>query len=100
MTCAKVFIRCTLITPSGERFVGTNDCRNPQPKCPRHPKEDESKCRAICLQEGHAEEVAVRLAGEKAKGAVAYVEHRHICEECQHIMYQAGVYGFYLGAPD
>lgn len=100
MTCAKVFIRCTLISPSGERFVGTNDCLNPQQTCPRHLMDETYvKCKSICQQEGHAEEVAVKRAGKKAKGAIAYIEHRHICEECQHVMHEAGVWGFYLGPP-
>ena len=37
--CAKTTTRCTLVTPGGTHIVGTNECRNPQPVCPRLPGE-------------------------------------------------------------
>lgn len=100
MTCAKVVVTCTLITPAGERFVGRNDCANPQPACPRLPGEDYRKCIAICRQAGHAEEVAVKLAGDKARGAEAFIEgHHRICDNCQHVLADAGVAMATLGQP-
>lgn len=98
--CAKAVVRCTLITPDGERFVGENWCETPQAVCPRVPGEDYAKCRTICRQVGHAEQVAMILAGEKAVGARAYLEgHTYACMECQHAMFAAGVASFTVGKP-
>jgi len=98
--CAKTTVRCTLVTPDGERIVGTNRCANPQAVCPRLPGEDYTKCTTICQQEGHAEQVAVRMAGPKAIGARAYLEgHTYACMACQHAMFAAGVTCFGIGAP-
>lgn len=100
MTCAKVVVTCTLIATDGERFVGRNDCANPQPTCPRLPGEDYAKCVNICRQAGHAEEVAVKLAGAKADGATAYVEgHHRICENCFDVLYRAKVFAATLSPP-
>lgn len=98
--CAKATVRCTLVTPSGEHIVGTNRCANPQPKCPRGPGEDYTKCTAICQQQGHAEQVAVLLAGEKARGARAFLEgHTYACMNCQHALFGAGVVSLSIGKP-
>lgn len=98
--CAKAQVKCTLVTRSGARFVGTNECFNAQPKCPREPGEDYTKCRTICQQLGHAETVALVIAGTRAKGAHAYIEgHNHACKNCQIAMSHAGVAAFTLGAP-
>ncbi len=56
--CAKMTVRCTLVTPAGEHIVGTNHCENPQPVCPRAPGEGYEKCTSVCRQVGHAEVVA------------------------------------------
>lgn len=93
--CAKTTVTCTLVTISGEHVIGTNHCANPQTTCPRSPGEDYTKCKTICQQEGHAEQVAVRLAGDKAKGSKAYIEgHTYACMNCQHTMFDAGVVSF------
>jgi hypothetical protein len=98
--CAKITVRCTLITPEGERIVGTNWCANPQEKCPRLPGEDYTKCKIICKQHGHAEEDAVRLAGDKARGARAFIEgHTYACMNCQHALFGAGVASLSIGTP-
>lgn len=98
--CAKVTTRCTLVTTTGERIVGENVCRNPQAKCPRLPGEDYTKCRTICDQVGHAEVVAVMNAGEKARGAKAFLEgHTYACMNCQHALFGAGVESLSLGGP-
>lgn len=100
MTCAKVVVRCTLITLTGERIVGENWCRNPQLQCPRLPGEGYEKCKSICGQEGHAEQVAVRRAGPEARGAVAYLEgHTYACEPCQAALAAAGVATLTIGPP-
>ena len=90
--CAKLRVSCTLLTSSGVRFTGTNDCANPQPVCPREPGEGYEKCISICQQEGHAERVAIKRAGRYADGAFALITgHDHACRECQHALYEAGV---------
>lgn len=98
--CAKVTVRCTLVRPDGERIVGTNRCANPQAACPRTVSEGYEKCTTICRQDGHAEVVAVRLAGAKAIGARAYLEgHTYACMNCQHALFGAGVASLTVGAP-
>ena len=98
--CAKTTVRCTLVTPEGERFVGENWCANPQDKCPRAPGEGYEKCITICQQEGHAEIVALRVAGTKAVGSRAYIEgHTYACMNCQHGLFAAGVRSLTVGAP-
>lgn len=97
--CAKVRVRCTLIAADGRVWVGENDCRNPQPVCPREPGEGYAKCKSICDQPGHAEEMALAQAGEAARGAVAYVEHKRVCAGCQAALAAAGVREWRLGPP-
>lgn len=98
--CAKATVRCTLVTPNGERIVGTNRCANPQATCPRAPGEGYEKCTTVCRQQGHAEQVAVQLAGEKARGSRAFLEgHTYACMNCQHALFGAGVLSFSIGSP-
>lgn len=98
--CAKATTRCTIVSPDGEHFVGENWCWNPQETCPREPNEGYEKCTHICRQEGHAEIVAVVLAGDKAKGSRAYLEgHTYACMNCQHVMFAAGIKSFSVGRP-
>lgn len=100
MTCAKATVTCTLVSPDGWRFVGWNACANPQTTCPRQPGEGYDKCVNICRQEGHAEEVALRHAGEYAAGARAYIEGiSHACRNCQEVLTAAGVKSFTIGPP-
>jgi hypothetical protein len=96
--CAKQTVRCTLVAETGERFIGENWCANPQAACPRAPGEGYEKCKSICQQEGHAEAVAVRIAGDKAMGSRAYLEgHTYACMECQHTLFGAGVISLSVG---
>jgi hypothetical protein len=101
--CAKQTTRCTLITQDGERFVGENWCANPQAICPRQGMQTGvgyELCNSVCQQEGHAEVVATRLAGEKAKGAHAYLEgHTYACQNCQETLFGAGAAALTIGAP-
>lgn len=100
MTCAKATVRCTIVAPNGDHFVGENSCANPQPVCPRKPGEDYTKCTTICRQDGHAEIVALRLAGPAAFGARAFLEqHSYACRNCQEALFRAGVDALSLGAP-
>lgn len=95
--CAKQTVTATIITPTGERFVGTNDCANPQTTCPRDAAgmktgEGYHICREVCRQTGHAEINALRAAGEKARGATMYIEgHTYACGSCQEALTKAGV---------
>lgn len=98
--CAKTTVRCTLVTTAGEYIVGTNACATPQPACPRLPGEGYDKCTSVCGQLGHAEVQAVRLAGERARGAHAYLDgHTYACMDCQHALFGAGVAALSLGPP-
>lgn len=98
--CAKQTVTCTLVALTGERFVGTNACGNPQVVCPRTFGEGYEKCHTICQQAGHAEEQALRAAGDKAKGAHAYVEgHVWCCQNCQIELFKHGVKALTIGSP-
>ena len=90
--CAKAQVFCEIVTLGGSTFVGTNWCANPQSVCPRAPGEGYEKCKSICQQSGHAEIDALRLAGDKAKGATATLRgHTYMCQSCQEALYAAGV---------
>lgn len=98
--CAKLVVRCTIVTRHGAHHVGENDCVRPQRICPRLPGEGYDKCKSICQQQGHAEEVALRSAGAAATGARAYIEgHTHVCRNCQEVLTAAGVDSFTIGSP-
>lgn len=90
--CAKQVVTCILETVKGEQIVGKNWCANPQEQCPRLSGEGYEKCKSICKQYGHAEDVVLELAGEKAKGATAtLIGHDHFCASCQRSLFGAGV---------
>lgn len=90
--CAKTTTRCTIITVDGERITGENWCERPQKTCPRIMGEGYEKCKSICEQIGHAEEVAVMLAGSDARGGTAVLSgHTYYCMSCQHALFAAGV---------
>lgn len=95
MACAKREVTCTIFTVSGKNFTGTNDCRNPQPKCPRFKGEGYAKCTTICRQGGHAETQALKLlldSKESPLGAEAHVfGHYYCCKDCAKILADAGV---------
>lgn len=92
MSCAKQKVFCLLICADGSAVLGENRCLNPQPTCPRTAGEGYEKCQSICKQVGHAEADAVARAGEKAKGARAYLMgHTYACMNCQHTLFDAGV---------
>lgn len=98
--CAKRVVTCTLVTAAGERIIGKNWCNNPQNNCPRTPYEDYTKCKTICQQWGHAEAVALVIAGERAMGAAAFIEgHTHACQSCQESLFSAGVKAMTIGKP-
>ena len=96
MTCAKVKVECWIVHPSGAVFYGSNDCGTPQEVCPRVTAgqthgEGYEKCHHICNQPGHAEIMALRAAGEWARGSTAFVGHDWVCQDCENALYKAGV---------
>lgn len=93
MTCAKKIVRCIIVAESGDVFYGDNSCDTPQVSCPRSKDEDYTKCKTICNQPGHAEEMALRAAGNhNLKGAIAYMQGTtHFCENCQKQLFDAGI---------
>ena len=99
--CAKKRVKFTLVTRCGMRFIGTNDCRRPQLTCPREPGEGYGKCRTICDQPAHAEMVALARAGQRARGAIGFLEGiGRVCIECQAALDAAGVRSVVFGSPD
>lgn len=101
--CTKQTVTATIVTPEGERFVGTNFVRNAQPVCPRADMPTGvgyELCRTVCDQSGHAEPNAIAAAGEKARGATLYLEgHTYACEPCKAACAEAGVREIVIGAP-
>ena len=98
--CAKSDVRCTIVTEDGKHFVGGNWCVTPQLTCPREVGEGYEKCTTICNQLGHAEEVALKEAGNAAKGATAYLEgHGYACRSCQEQLFGAGIKFLARSAP-
>lgn len=95
--CAKLEVFCKLYLSNGRSVTGTNNCRNPQEVCPRQPGEGYEKCKTICDQVGHAEQVAADAAehlGYSLVGAEAVVfGHSYACRECQERLFGAGVTG-------
>jgi len=97
MTCADKQVTCTITTPDGYSFVGTNQCMAPQVVCPRGPGEDYVKCRMICKQPGHAEMEALKKAGKYAWGASATIRGINwMCRDCQMAMVKAGIVSFQI----
>jgi deoxycytidylate deaminase len=101
--CVKQTVTATIVTPDGERFVGTNFVRNPQPTCPRGDMPTGvgyELCRTVCDQSGHAEPNALAVAGEKARGATLYLEgHTYACEPCKEAARAAGIVEIVIAAP-
>lgn len=92
--CAKRTVRACIVTDS-HIFVGSNECANPQPVCPRAPGEGYAKCTDICQQGAHAEIQALeraKKAGVSLARSIAYVQgHHYICEACGIALRDAGV---------
>ena len=97
--CAKKRVKATLVCLSGSRFIGTNDCFAPQKVCPRTPSEGYAKCASVCRQPGHAELMAIRAAGDAARGGTMYIEGiGHVCDDCQRAMRELDI-KWQLGMP-
>jgi len=101
--CAKQVVTATLISQTGERFVGRNDCYRPQKTCPRGSMPSGvgyHLCGSECQQPYHAEVHAVIQAGNQASGATVYLEgHTYACKDCTDYCFEHGVKEIIVGAP-
>lgn len=101
--CVKQTVTATIITTDGERFVGTNDCLNPQTVCPRAGMPTGvgyELCQTVCRQTAHAEVNAINKARSRAKGGVLYLEgHTYACEPCKQACADAGIAEIIIGPP-
>lgn len=96
MTCAKKVVRCFIVTTDSRYiFEGTNDCDTPVEVCPRGLWDGYEKCKSMCRQPGHAEEMAIKAAenaGVSLVGATAYLYGiGHYCKLCQIKLFAVGV---------
>lgn len=101
--CAKAQVSCRIVwinprTGNWNEALGTNACANPQKVCPRVPGEGYEKCKTVCQQEGHAEEVALRKVRERGvdlrqmAAVQAYLRgHHYCCADCATKLRDAGV---------
>lgn len=97
MTCIKQTVRALIVTPSGEKFEGTNACENPQDRCPRDLQgyksgEGYHLCKEVCQQQSHAEVAAIKNAGNKAEGSKLYlIGHTYACDNCKSVAKLHGI---------
>lgn len=93
--CAKRRVVCWIYPKWQMPVAGENDCANPQPTCPRLPGEDYTKCKTVCQQDGHAEEIAIQKAKHyrlNLVGAKARIEgHYWMCQACGKALREAGI---------
>lgn len=91
--CAKQRVSCTVVLPNAHKYYAENYCMSPQKVCPRLPGEGYEKCKTICQQLGHAEQVVAMYANEvDFTGATATLSgHTYFCQECQEALFAAGV---------
>lgn len=93
--CVKQTVTAVVAALDGTRYVGTNDCLNPQTTCPRAGMptgEGYELCKSVCQQTGHAEVNALRRAGRNARGATLYLTgHTYACDSCKAAATKAGI---------
>jgi deoxycytidylate deaminase len=93
--CAKQIVTCKLICSDGSEFIGENYCESAQQECPRKGMatgEGYDLCLSVCKQKGHAELVALEMAGSLAIGASAEISgHTYVCDKCRSALVSAGV---------
>ena len=103
MTCAKKRVFAKMVTADGSEIFGSNDCRNPQERCPRvgdlYARDDYSLCKIVCDQQSHAEVSALRKAGARSFGSTMYISHHRVCSRCEEAMIKAGVKRVVTGGP-
>jgi deoxycytidylate deaminase len=94
--CVKQNVVAVLVTPHGV-FSGSNECSNPQWKCPRDSYgyksgEGYHLCTVVCGQKSHAEVAACLAAGGKAHGGTMHIfGHTYCCDNCKETMDAYGV---------
>jgi len=94
MKCAKQITTCIITTKNGEEFYGENFCLVPQTECPREEGEGYEKCKTICFQIGHAEEVAIMEAMKHEadlQAAKVIIGHERICDNCEELLTKHGI---------
>lgn len=103
MTCAKRTVLAVIEDAEGRVLSwGSNVCLSPQAVCPREPGEGYEKCRSVCRQVGHAEEVALAQLTPAQNLAAAHCRVlgiSHVCPSCQHALWVAGIDSFTVGQP-
>lgn len=102
--CIKQIVTATIITTDGERFVGSNyTTKDNGGLCPRSDMksgEGYDLCRDVCGQIGHAEIVALMIAGDKAQGSTLYIEgHSYACANCTKAANEADISDIIIGSP-
>jgi deoxycytidylate deaminase len=100
--CAKIVVRCVLINIVTDEVVATgeNICMTPVATCPRTEGEDYEKCKSVCNQVGHAEEVAACMARDNTEPLMATITgHTNYCVNCKNILTALGVVKFKVGKP-
>lgn len=94
-TCAKQHVIAILQATTGEMFIGSNKCDNPQETCPRINMisgEGYRFCKEVCKQKNHAEVDVLNKAGYLSQGARIYlIGHTYCCENCISKMQAAGI---------
>lgn len=98
--CAKTTVRCVLINMLTDEVVavGENVCMTPQETCPRVGDEGYEKCKTVCNQVGHAEEVAAYLIRNNNQPLISYITgHTNYCQNCESILRKVGVVKFRIG---
>lgn len=102
--CVKQRVTATIVSLSGQRFLGENDCARPQQTCPRAGMATGvgyHLCKSICWQTGHAEINALAAAGDNARGGTIYIDgHNYACDECLEACGRAGISRIVVGSPD
>jgi len=100
--CAKTVVRCVLTDVITDEVVATgeNICMTPQQTCPRTEGEDYTKCKSVCNQVGHAEEVAAYMARDHKQPLEAIITgHTNYCQNCWNVLTKLGVVKFKVGKP-
>ncbi len=102
--CIKQVVTATIITPAGKRYVGSNyTTKDNGGICPRAEMksgEGYDLCRDICGQIGHAEVIALMIAGDEARGSTLYIEgHTYACDSCKKAADIAGITSIIIGSP-
>jgi len=86
-----------IIENDGKFWVGRNNCKNYVAVCPRDIQgcktgEGYELCKTVCEQEGHAEVMACKAAGDGARGGTLYLfGHWYCCDDCKRVMKEYGI---------